>query len=85
MKSHILYGIEFICYTGPDDAVGVTWNILGDHIVNQFVQNFLFFEKTMANFFHIFIFLKKYLFSSRNSTSSFNEQELLSIHLCKSF
>ena len=23
MKSHILYGIEFICYTGPDDAVGL--------------------------------------------------------------
>ena len=43
MKSHILYGIEFICYSGPDDAVEVTWNILGDHNVNQFVQNFVFF------------------------------------------
>ena len=41
MKSHILYGIEFIWYSGPDDAVEVTWNILDDHNVNQFVQNFV--------------------------------------------
>ena len=81
MGSHIAYGIKFICYSRPDDAAEVTWNILCDHNVNQFLHNFVFFVKTMTNFFHIFIFHKKCLFSSRNSTSSFEEQDLLWIHL----
>ena len=82
MKSHIVHGIKFIYYSGPYDAVEVTLNILGDHNVNQFLQNFVFFEKTMANFFHIYIFHKKYLFSSRNLTSSFDERDVLWIRLC---
>ena len=77
MKSHIVYGIKFICYSGLDDGAEVTWNIHADRNVNQFLQNFVFFVNTMANFFHIFIFYKKYLFSSRNSTSSFDEQDIL--------
>ena len=80
-KSRIAYGIQFICYSGPDDAGEVTCNILDDHNVNQFLQNFAFFEKTMANFFHIFIFDKKYIFSSINSTSSFDEQDVNWIRL----
>ena len=72
-----------MCYSGPNDAAEVTWDIPGDHNVNQFSQNFVFFmEKTMANFFHIFIFDKKHLFSSRNTTSSFDEQDVLWIRLC---
>ena len=81
MKSHIAYGIKFICYSGPDDAAEVTWNILDDYSVNQFLLNFVFFEKTMANFFQIFIFDKKYLFSSGNSTSPFDEQDVPWIRL----
>ena len=72
MKSHIADGSKLICYSGPDDAAEVTWSILDDHNVNQFMQNFVFFEKTMANFFHVFIFDKKYLFS----TSSFDKQDV---------
>ena len=80
MKSHILY-IIFICYSGPDDGAEFTWNILGDHNANQFLRNFVFFEKTVGNFFHIFMFHRKFLFSSWNSTSSFDEQDVLSIRL----
>ena len=76
MKSHFAYGIKFICDSGPDNTAEVIWNILDNHNVNQFSQNFVFFDKTMANFFHIFIFDKKYLFPSRNLTSSFDEQEI---------
>ena len=62
MKSHIAYGIKFICYSGTDDAGEVTGNIVGDHNINQFLQNFGFFEKTMANFLHIFMFIKSIYF-----------------------
>ena len=55
MKNHIEYGIKFICYSGPDDTAEVTWNIHADRNVNQFLQNFVFFAKTMANFFHFYI------------------------------
>ena len=61
MKSHIAYGIKFICYSGPDDAAEVTWNILDGYKVNQYLQNFAFFEKTMANFF-IFLYLIKSIY-----------------------
>ena len=36
----------------------------------------------MANFFHVFMFHEKYLFSSRNSTLLFDEQDPLWIRLC---
>ena len=36
----------------------------------------------MTNFFHVFIFHKKYPISSRISTSSFDEQDVLWIRLC---
>ena len=58
MKSHIAYGIKFICYSGLDDAAEVTWNIFDDHNVNQFLQNFVLFEKPWLNFF-IFLYLIK--------------------------
>ena len=61
MKSHIAYGIKFICYSGPDDAAEVTWNILDGYKVNQYLQNFAFCEKTMANFF-IFLYLIKSIY-----------------------
>ena len=79
MKSHTAHGIKFICYNGPDAAVEVTWNIHGDQNVNQFFQNFVLFAKT--NFSHIFILHKNYLFSSKKSTSSFDEQDVLWIRL----
>ena len=81
MKSYTAYRIKLTCYSGSDGAAEVTENILGDSNINQLLQNFVFFKKTMANFFHIFMFHEKYLFSSRNSTSSFDEQDMLWIHL----
>ena len=81
MKNHIAYSIKFIWYSGPDNTAEVPWNILDDHNVNQFLKNFVFFEKTMANLFHIFMFNKKHLLFSRNSTSSFDEQDVLSTRL----
>ena len=36
----------------------------------------------MANFFHVFMFHEKYLFSSRNSTLLFDEQDPLWVRLC---
>ena len=69
MKSHIADGSKLICYSGPDDAAEVTWSILDDHNVNQFMQNFVFFEKTMANFF-MFLYLRKSIyFRLRHSTN----------------
>ena len=62
MKSCIVYGIKFVCYSKPDDAVEVTWSILGDHNVNQFLDNFVFFEKTMANFLIFLSFIKSIYF-----------------------
>ena len=82
MKSHIAYGINLICYSGLDDRVEVISNILDDHKINQSVQNFVFFEKTMANFLNILIFDKQYLFSSGNATLSFDEQDVVWIRLC---
>ena len=79
MKSHTAHGIKFICYNGLDAAVEVTWNIHGNQNVNQFLQNFVLFAKT--NFSHIFILHKNYLFSSKKLTSSFDEQDILSIRL----
>ena len=84
MKIHIAYGIKFIYYSGPDGAAEVAWNMFDDHNVNQFLENLAFFEKPMANLFHVFIFDKKYLFASRNSTSSFDEQDVPWIRLWKS-
>ena len=34
MKSHIVYGIKLMCYSGPNDAAEVTWDIPGDHNIN---------------------------------------------------
>ena len=79
MKSHTAHGIKFISYSRPDAAVEVTWNIHGDQNVNQFLQNFVLFAK--ANFLHIFILHKNYLFPSKMSTSSFDEQDVLWIRL----
>ena len=79
------YGFKFIYYSRPHDAAEVTWNIHRVHNTNQFLQNFVFFAKTVTNFFHIFIFHKKYPISSRISTSSFDEQDVLWIRLCKWF
>ena len=42
MKSHIAYSVKFICYSGPEDAVEITWNIHADRNVNQFLQNSVF-------------------------------------------
>ena len=81
MKSYTAYRIKLTCYSGSDGAAEVTENILGDSNINQLLQSFVFFKKTMANFFHIFMFHEKHLFSSRNSTSSFDEQDMLWIHL----
>ena len=81
MKSYTAHRIKLTCYSGSDGAAEVTENILGDSNINQLLQSFVFFKKTMANFFHIFMFHEKYLFSSRNSTSSFDEQDMLWIHL----
>ena len=79
MNSHTAHGIKFICYSGADAAVEVTWNIHSDQNANQFLQSFVLFAKT--NFFHIFTLYKNYLFSSRMSTSSFDEQDVLWIRL----
>ena len=43
-KSHIVYGIKFMHYTGPDEAVE---NILDDHNANQFWCTLYFIEKTI--------------------------------------
>ena len=80
MKSHIEYGITFMRYSGQDDAAELNWNILDDHNANQFLKHFVFFfEKTIPwiTLLNIFVFYKKYLYSSRNSTSSFDEQGVL--------
>ena len=69
MKSHIAYGIKFIKFI----------------YANQFLQHFvIFFEKTIPwlTIFNIFTFDKKYLFSSRNLTSSFDKQDVIWIRLC---
>ena len=69
MKSHIAYGIKFIKFIHA----------------NQFLQHFVFlFEKTIPwlTIFNMFTFDKKYLFSSRNLTSSFDKQDVIWIRLC---
>ena len=80
-RTILRYGFKFICYRGPADAAKVTWNIHRDHNTNQFLWNFVFFAKTVTNFFHVFIFHKKCPISSRISTSSFDEQDVLWIRL----
>ena len=81
MKRHIVYGTKFICYGRSDDAAQVTWNIVGDYNLNQYLQNFVFFKKNTANGFPIFICFIKRNFSSRNSASSFNEKDVFPIRL----
>ena len=49
------------------------------------MKNFVFFAKTVTNFFHIFIFHKKYPICSRISTSSFDEQDVPWIRLWLQF
>ena len=62
MKTHIAFGIKFICYSGPDDAVEVTWNILDVDNVNQCSQNFVFFLRKPWLTFFIFLHLTKSIY-----------------------
>ena len=50
MKSHMVDGIKLICYSRLDNAVEITWNILNDHNVNQYLQNFVFLRKPWLTF-----------------------------------
>ena len=51
-----------MCYSGPNDAAEVTWDIPGDHNVNQFSQNFVFFWRKPWLTSFIFLYLIKSIY-----------------------
>ena len=66
MKSRIVYGIKFVCYSGPDD---VAWNTLGDSVIitqTNFCRILHFWRKPWLTFSIFLCFIKSIYFLQEN-------------------